>query len=611
MKRWRNKLLLLAGAAGCALAIPAFSQEAPESLLPPGFETSEPAALPPLDQPAPPAASAPPGTPLPRAAPPAGSTPAPRRPAAPLPATDEELEALAGILIPEPIEIPDASRRPVDIVGALDPSGWGMAPDAFGSANGRFLSTLMRRLDAPVPSRWTSILLRRALLSRAPAPALVNPVDWVAERAWLLLRMGEADAARMLVQAVDVDRFTPKMFAVAVQTALATADPAGLCPLIEPGRKTSDEPVWALGDAMCAAMGGEAARASSMIDQARRRSRAETIDITLAEKVIGAGANTRRAVTVQWDGVDSLNSWRFGLAAATGLEIPGQLLNRAGPHVRAWQARAPMLPLDQRVQAAQTAASLGVFSSSSLVEMYSLLADEADPSELAGTVGGRLRVAYAARDLPARLAALRGLWNEGDDPVQRHARRILTATAAARIPPNAAAGGQTGDLIASMLAGGYDARAARWSAVVGEMEGGESDLPWALLALASPRPEVGVSASRFDAFLQRDDSEDDLRSQMLLAGLAGLGRLDESAAASLAADLEIPLDAQNRWTRMLDRAAQRRQPGTVALLAAVGMQTGGWKGVPPQHLYHVVRALRQVGLDYEARMIAAEALARL
>jgi hypothetical protein len=41
------------------------------------------------------------------------------------------------------------------------------------------------------------------------------------------------------------------------------------------------------------------------------------------------------------------------------------------------------------------------------------------------------------------------------------------------------------------------------------------------------------------------------------------------------------------------------------------MQTGGWRGVPPQHLYRIIGALRDVGLDYYARMIAAEALARL
>jgi hypothetical protein len=41
------------------------------------------------------------------------------------------------------------------------------------------------------------------------------------------------------------------------------------------------------------------------------------------------------------------------------------------------------------------------------------------------------------------------------------------------------------------------------------------------------------------------------------------------------------------------------------------MQTGDWRGVPAEHLFHITRALRQVGMDYEARMIAAEAIARL
>jgi hypothetical protein len=73
----------------------------------------------------------------------------------------------------------------------------------------------------------------------------------------------------------------------------------------------------------------------------------------------------------------------------------------------------------------------------------------------------------------------------------------------------------------------------------------------------------------------------------------------------------ISLTAQNRWTRLLERAAERGQQGSVVLLAAAGMQTGGWAGVPPANLYRIVNALRRVGLEYEARMIAAEAVARL
>jgi hypothetical protein len=44
------------------------------------------------------------------------------------------------------------------------------------------------------------------------------------------------------------------------------------------------------------------------------------------------------------------------------------------------------------------------------------------------------------------------------------------------------------------------------------------------------------------------------------------------------------------------------------LLAAAGLQARDWTKVPAHHLFHIVRALRQVGLDAEARMIAAEAV---
>ena len=79
--------------------------------------------------------------------------------------------------------IPRATERPVEIVGLLEPGNNGLGPQAFGRTNGAFLATLARRIDAPLPSRWTSILLRRALLSRIAAPPGVDPVDWVAARA--------------------------------------------------------------------------------------------------------------------------------------------------------------------------------------------------------------------------------------------------------------------------------------------------------------------------------------------------------------------------------------------------------------------------------------------
>lgn len=602
MKSWPSKALLLGGAAALLVAIPALGQEreAPESLLPPGFGDPETLPPPAKEEPAP----------TPRL--PSSPTPSPSTSpigASPIDSAEEDLEeAERPVPAANYFVIPPGSERPTDVVGVLQPGSFGLAPDSFGRTNGAFLATLMRRLDAPLPSRWTSILLRRALLSRLNAASAVDPVDWVAERAALLLRMGEADAARMLVQSVDIDNYTPRMIEVAGQTALATADPAALCPLVGPARRLSDDPVWALSEAMCVGLEGEAARASALVDQARRR-HGSGIDLLLAEKVVGAGAETRRAVTIEWEGVDEINPWRFGLASATGLEIPERLMNGAEPRIHAWLARAPMLPLDRRLGAASIAASLGVFSSESLVEIYSLVFDATDPADQAGTVGARLRTAWTHRSLGERMEALRGLWTEFEAPHERHARLILTAGAAARIPPSAELGDDAANLIASMLSAGMDREAARWAPIV--QEGGAGERAWALLAVAAPRPAVETDSGRIGSFLGADDSAGRRRSQLLIAALAGLERIPAQDASQLAGSAGFRIGRDDPWTRAIDRAALERQPGTVALLAGVGMQTGGWSGVPPHYLFRMVRALRTVGLEYEARMIAAEALARL
>jgi hypothetical protein len=601
MKRWRSKILLLASAAGLAFALPALGQRGndPESLLPPGFGDPADQAPPEGEQaPGTEESGAPAATPPPPAAEPsvAASDSLVIENAA-----EQDLQDLAEQQIAPPIEIPDESRRPTDVVGPLRAENWGLGFTAWGSAHGRLLTSLMGRLDAPLPSRWTSILLRRALLSQVPAPRQVNEVDWVAERAWLLLRMGEADSARMLVQAIDVDRYTPRMFTVAVQTALATADPAALCPLIGPGRDVTDERFWPLADAMCAALGGEASRASQLIDQQRRALGGNNIDLLLAEKVVGAGTNTRRAVTIQWEGIDTLNSWRFGLASATGLKVPDTLMQGAGPHVSAWEARAPMIPLEERVRAAQVAASLGVFSNAALVDIYSVIGDSTDPSEIEASVAGRLRRAYTLGTYDARVDAIRNLWDDEAIGGDRYSRLILTAAAAAQIPALDAQSGRAGDLVASAMSAGFDRRAAAWGSLVDSM-GADGDRAWSILAVGAPGGAVDVSRGRVEDFVDRDGGQ---RGRLLVAALAGLGRLDDPAA------LGVDPAPRNRWAQMIAAAARNRQPATVALLAAVGMQTGGWQGVPANHLFHIVRALRTVGLEYEARMIAAEAMTRL
>jgi hypothetical protein len=508
---------------------------------------------------------------------------------------------------PPPVEYPGWARRDPWTVGPLDPRTAGLSGDAWGDASGAFLSTLMRRMDTPIASRWAHIALRDALIAKVRAPRNVHPVDWVAERAWLLLRLGEADAARMLVAGVDADRFTPKMVQVGVQSALASADPPALCPL-EEGIRKYEPGIRALVQAMCASLAGEPETAAAMIDQARRFGRIGGADLALAEKVVGAGANGR-ASTIEWEPVDSLSAWRFGLATATGMMPPDRLINGAPAQLRAFQARAPLLTPQQRLPSALVAAGLGVFSSQTMVDLYSAIYDSTDPGDLGDSDAWQLRQAFVAKDPETRLAAIRRLLATGKDGPQKEGARALVARAATMVEPNAKLGKDAADLISAMLAGGYDEAAARWITVVNGLDDDDSDRCWAMLALASPNV-ADVGTGRIGGFIRRDKSPDRVRSALLVAGLAGLGRISTDTANSLNRRYSLSLGRVTSWTKMIDAAAGRGQSGTVIVLTGTGFQTPRFDRVPAAHLYHAVSALNRTGQGFTARMIAAEALSR-
>jgi hypothetical protein len=510
-----------------------------------------------------------------------------------------------------PIEYPAYARRDPFTAGALAPASLAIGTDAWGQANGVFLSTLMRRMDTPIASRWAHIGLRDALLARAHSPQGVNPVDWAAERAWLLLRMGEADAAQMIVAGVDTDRFTPKMTQVAVQSALASSDPLGLCPLMD-GMHKADSRVLPLVQAICAGLNGEPDSASAQIESARRRGSIGGIDLALAQKVAGATTDTGTAATIEWEPVQGLTSWRYGLATATAMSPPKRLMDSASPQVRAWYARAPLIPFEDRLQSARIAAGLGIFSSQALVDVYSQIYDAADPNDLGGTDSWQLRLAFAGRDQETRLAAMRRLWSSGgDDRLQKEASRALLATAAARIEPDADLQDDAPDLIASMLAAGLDSDAARWARAVARMDGDKADRCWAMLALGAPDGSgVDVSASRVNDFIGRDKSLGRKRSALLVAGLAALGRLDAASASRLNLRYHLHIERASPWAQMIDAAAKRNQGGTVLVLAGTGLQAPDFESVPSAQIFHIVMGLRNTGQQFLARMIAAEALAR-
>ena len=597
-QRISTLLCATAGLATLVYALPALGQQGPESLLPPGFN----------DPPPPPAA---------RPAPPAASTPSSARPAEAAPSSptadavpseaedaDEEEEEEESEEDSEPrYDVPPTARRSLKAVGLFTDASGGFATDAFGGIDGRFAMQVMQRTKGPLASRWGTIMTRRLLASRTETPRNVNGADWAAERAWLLLRMGDAVVARQLVQQVDPDRHTKRLFQVSMPVFLANADLSGMCPTAETAARETREASWRMAQPICASLAGEQGRATALINQARGQGWMKGIDLLLGEKAVGAGVQGRRSVKIEWENVEAFTTWRHGIGQATGVEPPEALYAKAGRHVDGWVAQLPTASLASRMRAAPKAAALGIVSNRALVDIYSIAFEDSDAPSDVRSKAESLRTAYAAENDGAKISAMASLWNATSTAEDRQASLVLTARAAALIAPSDAHAGEADRLVASMLSAGFDQQAVRWASIVED-----GSLGWGLLACAAPGWNGAISEAELDDFRGNDDSDDYRKSKFLLAGLAALGRVESGAIGDFSQTLEINIRKESAWSRAIAAAADRNESGTVVLLAAAGLQGRGWQDIPPHHLYHIVSALKRVGLDGEARMLAAEAV---
>lgn len=511
----------------------------------------------------------------------------------------DELDELFG-LKPK-VDIPAAAQRGMVRVGVLAPDEGGLPVFSLAQQPAALVRAALARSSGPVVSRWGHILLRRALASRLEAPAGMSPAEFTALRAGLLNRMGEHAVARALVQDVDTANYTPALTNAALDSYVGTADILGACPAVRLARSDREDGEWRMVAAICAAYAGEGTSAGTDLRRLTNTGRVERIDGLLAQRYAGAAGEGRRSVTIEWDDVSELTPWRFAIANAVGADIPEGLLAGAGPRFSLAAATAPMLTPAQRAPHADLAARRGILSSAAMVDLYSQI--YADEEEGAWAEAARtLRTAYVGADAAARLAAIKALW--GTEQTDPYGRWVLTAYAAARLDPNEELTDDAGLLIASMLSAGFDRDAARWAPMIPT-----GSLGWALLTLAQPQ-DLQASSGQIDDFVDADPSTGQAKSRMLIAGLAALGRASPGLVEDHGEDLGVNLQRSSRWTQAISRAAAARNQALVALLAGLGMQGTSWQQMTPLHLYHVVKSLEEVGLGAEARMIAAEAVAR-
>lgn len=592
MKRWVSSTAL----AALFMATAASGQDAPKSLLPDVFGAPPPEAPPPAPRPVTPAPGAdvaPAGA--------AEGVPTPGQPAVPGPAAQTPAA-------PDPFASGPSRAGSFDVAGPLTARLGGYGMGAFQNSDGRFLNGLLQRTKPPIASRWGHILLRRALLSQVPTPSGVRPADWLAERALLLLRMGEVDGAKLLVDALPLDRYTPRLYAVASQVHLAAGDLPALCPLAPNAKAFSKLPFWEAANAICAGLEGDDITAAAQFDRLRARRAMPMIDIVLAERAATVVTGEGRGANIDWDEVKSLSAYRFGLATAAGIEIPETLLARPSVALAGWMMRAPGLSIDRRAVAAPIAAAYGIASARELAALAAARVAAIEPGAEGEDTIADIRAAYAGRNAEERIAAMQRIWQAAETPQERYGALVRTAAAAARIPPAAAQADDAPGLIESMLSAGFVREALKWWPVLADGPEAARRAAWPYLALADrtgkiANGDVGEARAWHESL---SGKRADRKAAMFAAAMQALN--PNGDWKGLADDLGVG-SLDNRYTRRIAAAALEKRRGEVAILAGVGLQSN-WAGVSPAQLSVIVGALNRAGFTREARMMAIEAVTR-
>ena len=301
---------------------------------------------------------------------------------------------------------------------------------------------------------------------RPRAPRNVNPVDWAAERAWLLLRMGEADAG---ADARLRRRRRPLHAARCSRSGCRARWPTPTRPACARCRRASQkiEPnIVPLVDAMCASLAGEpetrrgadrfgapprpdGRHRPGACPEGRRRGLEHR---PRGDHRMGAGRPARHLAL------------RPGDRDRADLPRSADQCRAAAASGVAGRARRCSSPQD-RLESARIATGLGVFSSQSLIDLYSTIYDATGPGRhsrdrcLAGAAGVRRQGPGSAARRHAAICGQRRRTicrceaRASDARPGRGDGRARSPTCS-RMRPN---------LIASMLAAGYDRDAARWA----------------------------------------------------------------------------------------------------------------------------------------------------
>lgn len=468
--------------------------------------------------------------------------------------------------------------------------------------------------DIELPSKSSAIAsLWPRIWAEAGRGAQLSPA-FEAIRIETLTRSGNVDALKDVLGRVSSPR-EPALAIIVMRARLLVGDREQGCALVGDAiRNRTGVPANLRRDAVlaagyCAMAGGNAEARKLTADVIR----GEKIDAPFALAVLeGAGADGKAVPTLP----KQVRALDYRIGEAAGIVWPSDLAERAEPGLLAVLVTTPMLDPGLRAVVAERAARLNMLSPGGLAEHYRAIPHA--PDDLARPLATRLtgalrrsllaRAAEEARAPDKKALALRALLDEARQVDLSAAIARMVAPMVASLPPVPEIAWFAESAVEVLVRADRSGAARPW------IEAGRGNLDaWRLLAaLADGEPSTagGMGLAQVE--------------QMALAGRFEGPMLHRLVTVLDALDTQVPIplwEAASRTPQPTDghlpatgvlaelkSARDKRVGARTVLRAAQALGPGGAAEANLLTLGDVIRALKGVGFDREARALGLEAL---
>ena len=511
-----------------------------------------------------------------------------------------------------------------DSIGILGSESGGFGADMWRGSSRAAIERLLPRLPGVMASPAMRSLAQRLLLSSAEAPRRRGGSErkqvgsLLAQRVERLAALGNVEGLNGLLKVVPQRLDDESLARARVEGLLLAGDAPGACEQVR-GRIAThhDKTYWRKALVFCQIHSGEVDQA--MLGVGLMREQGLSDDPTFYSLVDAYTGAEVAEVTVA-------EPLHLAMLDAVPQSVRPDLTEGASPGILVGLARSPAAELDQRALAGERAAALGMLSAEALTVLYE--AFDFAPDERDTAVGtaretdgprGRALLYQAARDSEepsARAELLRVALQQAKGEGLYHVavRTLLPMLEQVPVEPGLVWFAETA--ARALYAAGRYPKASEWVTLARQEAIINPEAAAAVMALWPYSRLAGTPTLTWSGDLETwrqaradDSAEEQSRLAVLRSTYAALGASGSMNWIDLVPEPGGTQQAMPDATLLyaLERASEMRRPGETVLLGLLVLGEPGPAESHPLALNAVLRALREVGLERDARALAIEA----